>query len=269
MVDGGSIHYERPPVRRTTFTVYVKPLPYDIGLITKLCEVWSGDYPGIKQTPPTPRPQGVPETDPFEGAVTWPMPRVELVNSSLSRTIAFQFDHVSLTWRFDANATTDQYPRYEVLAEELITKFGDFVQIVDDVSGTTVEVEGCQCYYTNDLEGIGAKRWLAGYVTGWASTELTHSTQLADDPTYIGFHAHWADQKNGIKRTVGVHVDEGEKQRAELDVRSVAALADPPSTRDDPSAVARNLLDAAHELENQTFESSFSEEMKAKWGAQS
>lgn len=270
MVGGGSIHYERPPVRRTTFTVYVKPLPYDIGLITKLSEVWSADYPGIKQTSPTPRPPGLPDTDPFEGAVPWPMPRVELVNSSLSQTIAFQFDHLSLTWRFDADAPNDQYPSYEVLAEELITKFGDFIRIVDDVSGTTVEVDGCQCYYSNYLEGIGAVKWLTGYLNGWRTTELARSEQLDNDPTYIGFHVHWADEKNGVNRIVVVNVDEGEKQRPELDIRAVAAHADPPSARkDDPSAVARSLLDAAHELENQTFEGSFSDEMKAEWGAQS
>lgn len=266
-VVSGRIHYRRPPVRRTTFTVYVKPLPYDIGLITKLCDIWSSDYPGIKQAPPTPRPRNLPQTDPFDTAdTTWPMPRVELVNNSLSRTIAFQFDHISLTWRFDADAPKDQYPRYEVLAEELMAKFADFVQIVDDVSDAAVQVEGCQCYYTNSLEGIGAKAWLTGYLTGWSDTEQ-RGKQL-DNTEYLGFHIHWADEEGGVKRGVGVHVDEGDKRRSELEITAVATYVDSSSsTTDDPSIVARRLLDAAHEFENQTFEHSFSAEMKSNWGA--
>lgn len=269
MVSGGRTHYERPPVRRAIFTVYVKPLPYDIGLINKLCDVWSTDYPGVRQTPPVPRSRNtyspLPQTDPFDSP--WPMPRVELVNSSLSRTIAFQFDHVSLTWRFDADTPNDHYPSYEVLAEELITKFGDFVRIVDDVSDATVEVQGCQCYYSNSLEDIGAERWLIGYLTGdWSDIEA-RKKQL-DDAAYIGFQLHWNEEKDGLKRDVGVHIDEGLEQRPELDIHAVAAHADPSSSKtDDPCTTARSLLDSAHQLENTTFEDCFSEDIKTKWKA--
>jgi uncharacterized protein (TIGR04255 family) len=266
VVSVGSVHYRRPPVRKTRFTVYFKPLDFDLGLITKLCDIYEDDYPGVKQRPPGRRPTELPSADPFGGA-SWPMPAVELVNKSLSRTIRLQFDHFSLGWRFDADAPNGQYPSYEVLADELIAKFAEFVRVVDDVSDATVEVQGCECYYSNALESIGPENWLSGYLTDWSQTDKL-GTQL-DGAEHFALHTYREDVQDGVNRTVRVDLDAGKKQRPELDINVIAVHADSSAVKQsDPIKVSRVLMDSAHQLENQTFERSFSDEMKAEWEAQ-
>jgi uncharacterized protein (TIGR04255 family) len=263
---GGNVHYRRPPVRRTKFTVYFKPLEFDLGLIMGLCKVYGDDYPIAKQVVPRGRPGGIPPADPFAG-VTWPMPAVELVNGSLSRKITFQNDQISLRWSFDGDAPNDQYPRFDVLADELIAKFADFVRVVDDFTDGTVEVDGCECYYSNSLEGIGGQNWLAGYLTDWSQTDKLGST--LDEAEHFSFNIHREDEQDGVSRVISIFVDEGAAQSPELDIKVEAALAKPSEAdSDDPTAVARTLLNSAHQVENWTFEHSFSDDMKSKWGAQ-
>ncbi|MGV7852331.1 hypothetical protein PJM29_29605, partial [Mycobacterium kansasii] len=65
-------------------------------------------------------------------------------------------------------------------------------------------------------------------------------------------------------------MDEGKIQRSELDITVVAVPAeDSQIASGDPRVVARRLMDAAHRLENQTFEACFSDAMKKEWEVQS
>ncbi|KZS66226.1 MAG: hypothetical protein K2X56_18410 [Mycobacterium pseudokansasii] len=150
----------------------------------------------------------------------------------------------------------------------MIDRFAEFVTVVDDISGDSVEVEGCQCYYSNSLEGIGGRNWMIGYVTGW-SPSIGPDEQL-DDAEHVGFRVYRVDEDDGVKRGVWVHMDEGKIQRSELDITVVAVPAeDSQIVSGDPRVVARRLMDAAHRLENQTFEACFSDAMKKEWEVQS
>ncbi|WP_142391444.1 hypothetical protein [Mycobacterium sp. ENV421] len=251
-------------MRLTVFTVYFKPFDLDLGVITQLRNEWADAYPGFKQAAPkTRRTDMVPHADLF--ALTWPMPAAQLADSSLSRTLGFQFDQFSLTWKFDADVENSGYPGYATLADELIERFSEFVRVVDSSSDSTVVVEGCQCYYTNTLDGIGGQRWLSTFLSGQANT-----TTMLDDAVHFGFRVYREDEVDGTKRAVNVQMDAGKEQPPEVDIFAVAAPADDAARLPvGATELARKLLDAAHNLENQTFESSFSETMKSDWEARS
>lgn len=259
----GDTHYTRPPVRVTVFTVYFKPLDLDLSVITELRNMWAPAYPGFTQASPKNRRGGIlPSTDLF--ALTWPMPAAQMADNTLSRTLAFQFDQFSLTWKFDTDGETN-YPGYSTLADELVERFSEFVNVVDRSSGGTVAVEGCQCFYTNTLDGIGGREWL----TSFLAVE-TGAASLLDDAAHFGFRLYKEDEAGNTKRAVSVQLEAGTGQPSEVDISAVAAPSEdaeglPTGTED----LARTLLSAAHTLENQTFESSFSETMKKDWEAES
>jgi uncharacterized protein (TIGR04255 family) len=262
MAAGGSVRYAHPPVRETVFTVYFKSFDLDLAVITELRNEWASAYPGFKQAPPQRRRSDLlPPSDLF--SLTWPIPAAQLADSSLSRTLAFQFDQFSLTWKFDTDGESSGYPGYAGLADELIRRFSEFVAVVDSSSDGTVIVEGCQCFYTNTLEGIGGQSWLTSFLSGQVGT-----AGLLDDAVHFGFRVYRKDEADGTKRTVSVQMDAGSDHPPELDISAVAVPAgDVNGLPTDSTGLARKLMDAAHSLENQTFESSFSETMKKDWEA--
>lgn len=262
MAAGGDRQYERPPVRRTVFTVYFMPIDIDLAVIAELRNKWASAYPGFKQAPPRTRSSHlVPSADLF--ALSWPMPAAQLADSSLSRTLGFQFDQFSLTWKFDTEGESRSYPGYSTLVDELIERFSEFVSVVDASSDGTVAVEGCQCFYTNSLEGIGGQKWL----TTFLSSQATAITFL-DDAVHFGFRVSREDELDGAKRSVSVRMDAGTEQHPEVDIYAVAApAADAEKLPTEATDLARCLMDAAHVLQNQTFESSFDENMKSDWKA--
>src|SRR4051794_21713554 len=125
---GGTRQYERPPVRRTTLTVFIEPVEnFDLEMITRLHRRWSERFPAVKQSFPRPRPDELPDATPFGSATGWfPLPAVIQVSSSLSRTISYQFDQISLSWHFDPEAADTTYPGFEVLSRELHSNFEYF-----------------------------------------------------------------------------------------------------------------------------------------------
>lgn len=260
MAAGGGVQYTHPPVRTTVFTVFFKQLDLDLSVIAELRNKWAKPYPGFKQTAPKHRRRELlPAADLF--SLTWPMPAVQLADSSLSRTLEFQFDQFSLTWKFDSGEDSSRYPGYKALAAELVERFSEFVDVVDSSSESTVVVEGCRCYYTNTLEGIGAQNWLSSYLTG--QTNAIHD--LAD-ALHFGFRVYREDEANGTKRAVSVEMDAGTEQPPEVDISATAVPAEgADGLPTDTTGLARRLMDEAHSLENHTFESSFSETMKKLW----
>lgn len=253
--------YNHPPVRSTVFTVYFQELDLDLAAVTDLRNKWVQEYPGFKQVIPAGRGSRIlPPTDLL--TLRWPMPAAEMADSSLSRTLAFQFDQFSLKWKFDSDAETSGYPGYATLADELIERFTEFVGVVDKASDSTVVVEGCQCSYTNTLAGIGGEGWLTSFLS------VDETIGPLDGLEHFGFHINRKDEFDGFQRSVFLHLDAGE-QRPDDAVVGISAVAVPADgaehTQGESTELARKLLDAAHALENQTFESSFSETMKKEW----
>lgn len=263
MAATGDREYNRPPVRVTVFTVFFQPFDLDLGVITDLRNEWAGRYPGFKQVTPMGRRSGLlPPSDLF--GLRWPMPAAQMVDSSLSRTLAFQFDQFSLRWTFDTDAKQSTYPGYTALASELFDRFSEFVGVVDTASDSGVTVEGCQCFYTNTLDGIGGREWLTSFLS------VDGTAGLLDDAEHFGFRIHRENELEGFRQSVILQMNAGRQQSPEVDISAVAVPAgDVDTTNSEPKELARRLLDAAHSLQNHTFESSFSETMKRNWEAKS
>lgn len=259
----GDQRYVRPPVRVTVFTVYFRPLDLDLAIVTDLRNEWADRYPGFKQVAPMGRRSGLlPSSDLF--ALTWPMPGAQLADNSLSRTLGFQFDQFSLRWKFDVEAEQTAYPGYASLADELIARFSEFVRVVDAGSDSSVLVEGCQCFYTNTLDEIGGREWLSAFLSA------DGTAGLLDNAAHFGFRLSREDELNKIRRSVSLQMDAGLEQPPEVDIFATATPAEnADGMPTDVRELARTLLDAAHALENQTFETSFSEGMKKDWEAKS
>ncbi|MFD6199510.1 TIGR04255 family protein [Mycobacteriaceae bacterium NPDC060252] len=260
----GDRQYGRPPVRAAVFTVYFHPFNLDLAVITELRNKWAADYPGFKQAIPVNRSGKMLPPSDILSTSAWPAPAVQLADNSLSRTLAFQFDQLSLTWKFDTSGESSRYPGYSALVDELIVRFSEFISVVDSASGDSVIVQGCRCYYMNSLDGIGAQNWLTSFLTGQPG-----AASSLDAARNYGFRLYRDDAVEKVKRSVLVQMSAVGKNHSHVDI---SVLAVPSETvndpADDPPQLARQLMDAAHDLENQTFESSFSETMKKEWEVQ-
>lgn len=266
MAGGDDKQYAQPPVRTTVFSVFFTPIDLDLAVITELRNKWVEAYPGFTQAAPKQRRSKLLQPTDILLSKTWPMPAAQMADSSLSRTLSFQSDQFSLTWKFDSDEGGSRYPGYAALVAELIDRFAEFVAVVDSSSDSTVTVEGCRCFYTNTLEGVGGPRWLAWLLAGQDSTDYP-----LDDALHFGFRVYCEDEVEGIKRGVSTQMDAGRRYpSSEVDISATAVPAEgADGLPTDATERARRLMDAAHDLENQTFRSSFSETMKKQWEAKS
>ncbi|MFI5535868.1 hypothetical protein ACIA5H_05700 [Nocardia sp. NPDC051900] len=257
--------YVRPPVRWAEFTLYFEPLRFDVALVGTLQRQWMEKYPAVRQRLPRQRPENLPSVDPFTDS--WPMPGVEQATGSFSPILFYQFDQISLKWAFSATESHGEaYPGYTNLAPELMDRFAELVQVVEETDNT-VKVQGAQCYYSNALSDIDSIDWVYGVLSNWEDSRIVDRASLGIN--YLGLKLRRVSDNPQLstRRTAWISLDEGEGQPSEVDIWSLSVPRDgfSPDT-DDPMAVAQLLLHDAHEFEISNFESSFSAEMKKGWG---
>lgn len=263
----GSPSYDRPPVTRTTLSVYVEPIEnFDLSMILPLQKRWSEKFPALAQAYPSRRPAELPEASSFGGS--WPLPAVEQLDGSLSRTLRYQHDQLSLEWVFDLEAADSAYPGFDVLSAELSTAFTYFVEVVQRFGDKPLTVQGCRCFYENRLD-VTAEDWLVGFLASWRTA--SDATARFDDAAYVGFRLreHSENSVLGTTRIARSELDAGRALGAtglDIDVLSVGLPDSPVIVENSPSEAARLLLDDAHSLLIDTFAKSASDEMRAKWG---
>ena len=263
----GSPRYDHPPVRSTTLTVFVEPIEnFDLAIILPLQQRWSERFPALAQSYPRRRPPELPSVDAL-GSSGWPLPAVEQVDRSLSRTISYQHDQISLEWTFDLEAVDSAYPGFAVLSAELSLNFAYFVEVVQRLGDKPLKVQGCRCMYENRFDGVEGEDWIAGYISDWQNLSATKRMGGAE---YVGFRLKEASENSalGTLRTVRSELDAGPEvgtTRFDIDVVSVA-LPESAFGKDSPADAARLLLEDAHELLIDTFAHSASDAMRAKWG---
>ncbi|OPX05950.1 TIGR04255 family protein [Mycobacterium sp. AT1] len=268
MTDGGP-RYERPPVRGTTLTVFFEPVEnFDLSIINKLVQRWAERFPALQQSPPSPRPSGLPSVNFFSGA-GWPLPSVEQVASSLSRSISYQHDQFSLAWSFDPEAPDSSYPGFENLSVELSTYFQHFADVIERLGDTPLKVQGCRCFYVNRFEDIEGVDWLANALSGWEGVAAKERYSRAD---YIGFRLRKTTENPvlGTRRTALSELDSGaDTPTTQLDI-DVVSLPLPQSKINTmgPTEAARILLNDAHTVLIETFQTSADNAMRASWGVQ-
>gem|GEM_PF-2959469 len=249
-------------------TVFVEPIEnFDLTMIAPLHQRWSEKFPALAQAFPRRRPEGLPELDPLSFSSGWPLPAVEQVDNSLSRSISYQQDQISLKWRFDPEAADTTYPGFATLSGELSSVFGYFIEVVARLGDKPLRIQGCRCLYVNQLNDIGGIEWLAGYISDWQSRKVG---SYLDDAEYVGLRVKKTSENQdlGTRRIAMSELDSGEEfgtTRLDIDVVSIplpkSKLAEVP-----PGEAAREMLNDAHATLIATFQDSANDEMRARWG---
>lgn len=263
---GDSPKYDRPPVRRITLTVYIEPLEnFDLQMVGQLQQRWSERFPAMSQSFPLSRPDELPRTSPL--SAQWPMPAVTQVASSLSRSISYQFDQISLSWIFDSEAADTTYPGYEALSKELDATFKYFAEVVERLGDTPLRVQASRCSYENVFDDIEGVDWLVGYISNWSERS---AQQRLDGAEYVGFRFRKNTENDQLNtsRTVSTQLDAGEIFGITMLDIDVLSMPKPDSelVAEDPAVAARKLLEDAHNVLISTFESLASEELRTAWG---
>ncbi|RRQ29227.1 hypothetical protein DK926_04925 [Rhodococcus sp. Eu-32] len=262
--------YDEPPVRSVVLTVYYAPIS-DLGLplALELSKLWMGSYPAVSQETLRPRPPELPATSPFEGD-SWPFPRIVQTDSTLSRAISYQFDQISLRWTFDGGVQANKYPGFEELFLELTNVYNDFLQVVNKISESHVIVQGCGCEYSNSFDATPPENWAVGFMTGWSSGIPDKSVVTGQNEVFIRFSGESA--VDDVDKTYSVQASRGKTHGSSIRIRATARYrsadgSDSTATESvNEFAAVSVLMNSAHDLLIEKFESASSDSMKEEWG---
>ncbi|OBH01248.1 hypothetical protein A5696_13880 [Mycobacterium sp. E2699] len=192
---------------------------------------------------------------------------MEQVDNSLSRTLSYQRDQISLEWKFDSEAAVTMYPGFTSLSAELNAVFAYFLEVVERLGDKTLRIQGARCAYVNVLDSIEGVDWIAGYISGWQGPALG---SRGGDAEYLGLRVKNASDNTdlGTRRITMLELDSGQevgRTHLEIDVLSLplpeSSLSDLP-----PAEAASAMLEDAHATLIATFEDNADDEMRAKWG---
>jgi hypothetical protein len=195
------------------------------------------------------------------------MPAVVQVASSLSRTISYQFDQISLSWNFDSEAADMTYPGFDVLSKELDSTFGYFAEVVEKMADTPLKVQGCACNYENVLDNVNGADWIVGYLSNW---EEKSARNRLTGQGYVGFRYSGTSDNEDLNthRVVSAQLDSG--RDVGMTTLGIAVTSTPQTTslllEAPPRQAAKQLLDDAHDILISTFETLANDVMRTAWG---
>lgn len=170
----------RPPVTQVRLTLFfVKRDELRLTGITGLIDEFSRVYPNVEERLPL---LGWEEESQSEAMVELSMslPQVEMTSENGDRSLEFQADRFSLSWRFHEGAS---YPGFEVLHAEIAARFGQFTTHVTKAFGGAIHVRRAGCFYSNDISEIPGPALAAFLLTG---SEAVSSASLLNQRTYVG-----------------------------------------------------------------------------------
>jgi hypothetical protein len=108
------------------------------------------------------------------------LPQVEMTSANGDRSLEFQADRFSLSWRFHEGTS---YPGFDVLHEEIAERFAQFTTHVTKAFGGAIDVRRAGCFYSNEITEIPGPALAAFLLTG---TEAVSSASLLNQRTYVG-----------------------------------------------------------------------------------
>lgn len=173
-------HFEDPPVREVSLTIYFDSIRTMQTLtLAQLRVEWLEDYPKLSEVVPRlPWKESQNSfVDMLAGDANWPMPLCEFINAAGDKTIQIQNDRFGIVWRFDG--PPDSYPGHQVLADELLSRFGSFERLVGERMELHVSVERVTVGYINYVDGMTPQRLAVGILTNW-SKAVEDNAAIAD-----------------------------------------------------------------------------------------
>jgi uncharacterized protein (TIGR04255 family) len=162
--------FEAPPVREVALTIYFDPVRTMQTLtIAQLRVDWLDDYPKLSEAIPrlSWKDPSTSFVDMLSGDAVWPMPLCEFINAAGDKAIQIQNDRFGIVWRFDG--PPDSYPGHQILAEELLTRFGAFERLVAERMTASINVERVTIGYENYIDGLTPQQLAIGILTNWSA----------------------------------------------------------------------------------------------------
>lgn len=256
-IPGGTLRFERPPVRGVALTVYFAQIRGLLltSLAPLVAEV-KKDFPVVserfaelpwKYDTEDDAPIPLPEDDAF------PFPYLSFGNGS-GHAVNFQDDRFRLTWTFSDGA---DYPGFDELSRQLGVHLDTFAEHVRSEAGADVSISHVSVQYENQLGDTAAPIDIALRAHGVQCDAVASETaQNVQEPT---FHATMPFEFDGGTAEVYL-LSRRDDNGTMLGLRSTARLPEPADTD------WRALLHRAHDNLISTFDRATSMQQKTDWG---
>ena len=252
--------FERPPVREVRLAIIFGTLqPFRLTYVAGLYDSWRDQYPDVAERPPL-RPFNGSEDDFGLELLTddggWPTPYTTLADPRSGRRISFQGDRFAINWLF-GDGGASEYPGFENLADELVTRFAEFSGRLASSPAGAVQITHVECTYENYIVDIPSGDYARRMLTGW-SGDLPANAVVYED-VVMSQHIHFDESDDGVWVGTSPINDDVHKQGTSLTLRSLRVL-----TGAQPDL--RHELKQCHDLEIKQFLASTSPEMRDSWG---
>lgn len=152
------LRFKSPPVKRVFQTIWFEQLETLRTLdLAEIRTKWFEEFPVLEELPPLPSWAADSISFALVGVDDrWPMPACVFASVERDRQVLVQQDRLSLSWRFDPDAS-NEYPGFAELSQSLSRYFEDFTYSIGKASNPQPNVERVEIAYINGLAGIDAE----------------------------------------------------------------------------------------------------------------
>jgi uncharacterized protein (TIGR04255 family) len=169
--------FERPPVVEVAMGVQFRPVFGLRGLaLAPLREAWRSEYPRTEEQPPlAPSVEGSPALTPqFQfNLVPVPITRQWFLDEAGIQLVQLQQDRLLINWR--AGEPPAQYPRYRVLRQTFVDRFGELAGFVSGEGLGELEITQAELSYINAIDvGPDELGHIGQFLRAWSGTEGHH-----------------------------------------------------------------------------------------------
>lgn len=249
-----SLRLVKPPVRLVRLTVRFDATGLlQASHVASLRGRWRNDYPEVLERVPTPSPASPSLMQMSGDSSAWPIAHTTYLSKDSGQEISFQGDFLEIAWTFSEG---EDYPGFDVLANELSHRFGEFQEALYDEAGIQLTFTGSECRYENLMSGISAAELSVGLLTDWAGSPAAELPQNG----YVGARIHACADEATHNCSSFIAADGDDDEDATLSIivgRSVA--------EDEDEAKLGGLHEAHAELIS-LFLKYTSETQRQKWG---
>jgi uncharacterized protein (TIGR04255 family) len=257
---GAGHRFEEPPVREVALTVFFERIPTLQALnLAQLRVNWGASYPKVGEVPPRLPIRGRQSYLEYLSTNSfWPMPLTTFTNNRGDQAIELQSDRFSLVWRFDEGPKA--YPGYNVLSQELLTRFREFREGIAESVLAEVKVTDAILSYTNHVAGYKPESLALGILTGWV-----HDLSITASADVASLKLHYCSPYKDDDAALTVVVDQPKSDENEEPASSLELEASI-SIRDGQDLEKR--IRTAHDLLGQKFLDIANDDLRRRWGFQ-
>lgn len=204
--DVDQVRFVKPPLVNVALTVYFEPVPaLQVTHLAPIRQAWRDRYPNAAELPPLrPLKRGGDEGDLLPVDSAWPFPYVMFTSEGEGQLIAIQNDRFVRSWSLDESS--DGYPGFDVLLDDLRMRLGEFRELVLDETGQDLVLVASECNYINALPEVSPEDFIVGFATRWRGSSNGSGFPSAH---YAGLRIHIDDDdRPGLRADLAADFDE-------------------------------------------------------------